>query len=182
MKAFTLATTALFAASLASAPAQAMTFTVGSLASTCYHASLVYEPTRAALDDCTRALEQEPLSYSDRVATYVNRGIVRMNLRDQLGADHDFDTALQMDQNEPEAWLNKALLRLRQDRAADAMPLIERAIQAHTIRPALALYARGVANEQLGHLKAAYSDLSQARDMAPSWKLPAEQLARYQVR
>jgi Flp pilus assembly protein TadD len=105
-----------------------------------------------------------------------------MNLRDQPGADRDFDTALQMDQNEPEAWLNKGLLRLRQNRAADAMPLIERAMEAHTIRPALALYARGVANEQLGHLKAAYSDLSQARDMAPGWKLPAEQLARYQVR
>ena len=47
---------------------------------------------------------------------------------------------------------------------------------------ALALYARGVANEELGHLKAAYADLTQAREMAPGWKLPEEQLARYQVR
>ncbi|MFL6849665.1 MAG: tetratricopeptide repeat protein [Sphingomicrobium sp.] len=182
MKALTLAATSVLAVGFASTPAEAMTFTVGSLASSCYQASLVYEANNAALSDCTRALDEEPLSYSDRVATYVNRGIVRMNLRDQFGADQDFDTALKMDRNEPEAWLNKGLLRLRQNQPADAMPLIERAIQAHTIRPALALYARGVANEQLGHLKAAYTDLSQARDLAPGWKLPAEQLQRYHVR
>jgi tetratricopeptide (TPR) repeat protein len=182
MKALRLTATALFAAGFASAPAQAITFTLGSLASTCYQASLAYQTSPAAAEDCTRALDEEPLSYSDRVATYVNRGIVLMNLGSHAAADRDFDTALKMNQNEPEAWLNKGLLRLRQDRAADAMPLIERAIEAHTIRPALALYARGVANEELGHLKAAYTDLSQARDMAPGWKLPAEQLARYQVR
>src|SRR5256885_11732777 len=105
-----------------------------------------------------------------------------MNLNDRQGADRDFDAALAMDQNEPEAWLNKGLLRLREDRASEAMPLIQHSIDAHTIRPALALYARGVANEQLGRLQAAYADLSQARDMAPGWNLPAEQLQRYHVR
>src|SRR5438045_2562809 len=103
MKALTLTATALLAASFASAPAQAITHSVGSLASSCYQASLVYQARPAALEDCTRALDEEPLSYSDRVATYVNRGIVLMNLRSPEAADHDFDTALKMDQNEAEA-------------------------------------------------------------------------------
>ena len=164
------------------APAQASVFTVGSLASGCYQASLNYKVTPLALADCTRALDGEPLAFDDRVATFVNRGIVRMNLGDHVGADRDFDTALGMDPNEPEAWLNKGLLRLRQNKPDAAVPLIEHAMQARTIRPALALYARGIANEQLGHVSQAYADLVRARDLAPSWPLPAAQLRRYSVR
>jgi Flp pilus assembly protein TadD len=174
--------TAAGLALLVPATAMAHSFSVGSRAATCYSASLNFGIKPSAVDDCTAALDQEALSFSDRVATYVNRGIIRMNMGDHAGADRDFDTAIQMDANEPEAWLNKGLLRLRQDRPGDAMPLIQRSIEAHTIRPALALYARGVAHEELGHLNAAYSDLSQARDLAPNWKLPVEQLARYHVR
>ena len=164
------------------APAQATVFTVGSLAATCYQASLSHTVRYAALADCTRALDEEPLSAGDHVATLVNRGIVRMNLGDLPGADRDFDAALAMDRNEPEAWLNKGLLRLRQNQPEAAMPLIEHAMAARTIRPALAMYARGIANEQLGHLKQAYADLVRARELAPGWPLPAAQLRRYQVR
>ena len=169
-------------AAAASSPAHAITSSVGSLAGTCYSASLSFHATSVDLDTCTRALEQEPLSYQDRVGTLVNRGIVRMNLDDHVGADQDFDLALSMDRNEPEAYLNKGLLRLRENKASEALPLIQRAIDAHTIRPALAIYARGVANEMLGNLKAAYTDLTQAHEMLPGWKLPEEQLARYRVR
>ncbi|WP_028970794.1 tetratricopeptide repeat protein [Sphingomonas sp. URHD0057] len=181
MKALTFCTGTILVAGLSIAPAQASTFSVGSRAATCYAASQSYSVRSGELDNCTAALDQEPLSFEDRVATLVNRGIVRMNLGDNAGADRDFDTALSMDRNEAEAYLNKGLLRLRQDKPSEAMPLIQRAIEAHTIRPALALYARGVAHEMMGDLKAAFTDLSQARDMAPGWKLPAEQLARYRV-
>ena len=181
MKALMLSVAAAVLAA-ATSTAHATVFTVGSLASTCYQASLNYHVKRTELADCTRALDEEPLSFDDRVATFVNRGIVRMNLGDHAAADRDFDTALQMDQTEAEAWLNKGLLRLRQDNPTAAMPLIQRAIEARTVRPALALYARGIAHEQLGNLKAAYADLTRARALAPGWKLPAQQLARYQVR
>lgn len=182
MRTLTLAAAAVVTAAAASSPSHAITSSAGSLAGTCYSASLSFHATPVDLDTCTRALEQEALSYEDRVGTLVNRGIVRMNLNDRVGADRDFDTALSMDQNEPEAYLNKGLLRLRENKASEALPLIQRAIAAHTIRPALAYYARGVANEMLGNLKAAYTDLNQAHDMLPGWKLPEEQLARYRVR
>lgn len=182
MKALTLAAAATVIAAAASSSSQAITSSVGSLAGTCYTASLSFHSTPVDLDTCSRALEQEALSYQDRVGTLVNRGIVRMNLDDHVGADRDFDMALSMDRNEPEAYLNKGLLRLRENKATEALPLIQHAIDAHTIRPALALYARGVANEMLGNLKAAYADLSRAHDMLPGWKLPEEQLARYRVR
>ena len=173
--------TAALALATAPIPAIAHTLSVGSMAAACYAASLSHRVAPSALDQCTFALEQERLSYRDRVATHVNRGIVRMNLRDHVGAERDFDIALRMNQNAAEAWLNKGLLRLRQERPEDAMPLIQRALETNTIRPALAMYARGLANEQLGDLKAAYSDLKRAREMAPGWSAPAEELKRYSI-
>ena len=181
MRTFTLSTAAAVLLATASIPATAHTFSLGSMALACYAASFDYPAPASALDQCNFALEQEHLSHRDRVATHVNRGIVRMNLRDHAGAEQDFDAALKMNERAAEAWLNKGLLRLRQDRAAEAMPLIQRALDTDTIRPALAMYARGIANEQLGDLKGAYSDLRRARDMAPGWSAPAEQLKRYSI-
>src|ERR1044071_1464699 len=128
MRTLTLATAAVVTFGAASSPSQAITFSVGSLASACYSASLDYKVKQVDLENCTRALDEEALGFDDRVATLVNRGIVRMNLNDRFGADRDFDTALAMDQKEPEAWLNKGLLRLREDKAGEAMPLIQHAI------------------------------------------------------
>ena len=175
----------LFAAALAASavPAGAAVTVIGSSsARMCFEAADTrITPSQASLDNCDEALQQGNMSRYDTVATYVNRGILRLRVGREDDAMADFDRALAQDPNQAEAYLNKGLLRLRQDKASEAMPLIQRAIEAHTIRPALALYARGVAHEMMGDLKAAYTDLSQARDMAPGWKLPAEQLARYRV-
>ena len=180
MRTFALSTAGTILAA-AAMPAIAQTFSNRSMAAACYAATFDDRARRSAAAQCTFALEREPLSDADRVATYVNRGIVRMNLRDHAGAERDFDTALSMNVREAEAWLNKGLLRLRQDRPGEAMTFIQAALDTNTIRPALAMYARGIANEQLGDLRAAYSDLRRARDMAPGWSLPAEQLKRYSI-
>ena len=132
--------------------------------------------------ECDRALAEEPLDHHDRVATHVNRGIVRLHFGDLAGSEKDFDKALALDPTEPEAWLNKGLSRLRRGDGANALPLIERAIETRTVRPALALYARGIAHEQSGNLRSAYADLIRARDLDPNWSLPGEELKRYQVR
>ena len=178
-----LALIAVTVSSLLSAPAVAGVVVYGnSLAEACYHSSLLKAGTSQALDECNRALADEPLSAHDRVATFVNRGIVRVHMGNVEAADRDFDRAIQLDPAEPDSYLNKGLLRLRQDQAAAAIPLIEQAIAKKTTMPALAHYARGLAHERLGNLKAAYSDLQRARTLDPVWPLPAQQLARYQVR
>ena len=153
-----------------------------SLAEACYHSSLLKAGTSQALEECNRALSDEPLSAHDRVATFVNRGIVRVHMGDTKAADRDFDRAILLDPAEPDSYLNKGLLRLRADQAADAMPLIDQAIAKGTTMPALAHYARGLAFERLGNVRAAYADLQRARALDPGWRLPAEQLARYEVR
>jgi tetratricopeptide (TPR) repeat protein len=181
MRAFLLSTAA--AALLATAPASASDITIGtSLAHACYLSSFHSIPGRFAVGECDRALEEELLSDNDRVATIVNRGIVKMSLGDFRGADDDFDTAIRMNADEPEALLNKGLLRLRQNRPEEAIGYFDRSIDAKTLRPALAHYVRAITQEQLGNVRGAYADLIRARELDPKWPLPAEELTRYHVR
>ena len=90
--------------------------------------------------------------------------------------------ATKLNANLPDGWLNKGFLRLRQGHGRDALPLIQRGIDAGANRQALAIFARGVAYEQMGDFSSAYADLRQAQQLEPSWSLPREYLATYQVR
>ena len=154
----------------------------GSLARACFEAAEARSARAQDLQVCDRALIEEALLSEDRVATYVNRGILRLVGADFRAAEADFDRALALDPREPDAWLNKAVSRLRQDDSTAAMPMITRAIELKTRRPALAFYTRGIANEHRGDIRAAYADLVRARELEPAWDLPAKELARYQVR
>jgi len=167
----------------AGASANAATLTIGgSLARSCYEAAEARSSTSSDLDVCNRALTEEALLSADRVATHVNRGILRLVNREFQLADADFDRALAINPNQPEAWLNKGVSRLRQGDSAAAVPMIARAIELKTTRPALAFYTRGIAYEDRGDVKSAYADLVRARELEPRWDLPAKELARYQVR
>lgn len=176
---FALGATAL---SLAATPAQSSIISIGnSYAQSCFQLARSRQSSPYALDTCNRAMSEEALNFDDRVATLVNRGIVH-NLRSEyVQAGHDFDAAIALDAAEPEAWLNKAVLLVRQGQKAPAMPLIERAIALKTSKPALAYYIRGLLNEEAGNLKAAYADLVRARDLDPNWADPAKELERYRV-
>ena len=96
-------------------------------------------------------------------------------------AERDFDAALALHPSQADAWLNKGFLRLRRGEGQAAMPFLERALALKARRPALAYFARGIAHEQSGNLRAAYSDLVRARELEPGWSMPVEALARYQV-
>ena len=96
-------------------------------------------------------------------------------------ADADFDTALRISDNLPDGWLNKGFLRLRQGNGRDALPLIQKGIDAGAGREALAIFARGVAHEQMGDYGAAYADLKRAQALEPDWSMPRDYLASYRL-
>ena len=106
-------------------------------------------------------------------------GEILANLR---AANADFDAALAMDPNEPEAWLNKAVGHAKFGRSIDALPLAEKALALNTRRPALAYFVRAMALEDGGNIVGAYRDLRRARALEPKWKEPAIELRRFQVR
>ena len=164
-------------------PAVAAVTVIGnSSARMCYEAADSTGSAVSGLRYCDEALAMEALTGHDRVATFVNRGILKMRKGDYDAAIADFDTAIAEDDQQAEAYLNKgvALLRGSTD-YAKAVPLFTTAIEKRTSRPALAYLGRGMAHEMNGQVKAAYLDYKQAQALAPNWKEPAAELARFTV-
>ena len=178
-----LGAAACIAAGVIAAPAGAAVVVLGnSDARMCYEAA--DSPMMPAARDvrrCDEALLREALSNYETVATHVNRGILRLRRGQIDDAIHDFDLAIQLDPNQPEAYLNKGAALLRRDNAAEAMTLFTSALDRNTTRPAIAHYGRAIANETLGNLSAAYRDYTAASQIAPDWREPRLELARFRV-
>jgi tetratricopeptide (TPR) repeat protein len=177
----------LFAAAalLAATPAAgAVTVLGNSSARLCYEAAESRMlSSMNAIRTCDQAMREEGLTEYERVATLVNRGILKARLGKVSEAIVDYDAALSSDPNEAEAYLNKgfALLHLP-DAAQQARPMFDAALEKRTRRPELAYYGRAVANELTGEVRAAYEDYRQASRLDPDWKDPKADLARFQVR
>lgn len=148
----------------------------------CYEAAEARDTGKRALDDCDLALSEEALPTEDRVATLVNRGILLLWRKNLKAANADFDHALRLNPRQPEAWLNKAIGHARFGKTADAMPLVAKALEYGTRKPALAYFVRAMAHEDSGNVTAAYHDLLRARQLDPKWDEPEIELRRYQVR
>jgi len=169
---------------LAAGPAVAAVQVIGnSSARLCYEAADAQgKPTPQEIQRCDAALAEEALPAHDEVATYVNRGILKLRLNRFGEAVADFDTAISSDPNEPEAYLNKGMAALRQNDGVEALALFDTAIEKKTRRPALAYYGRGVAQEMEGKIREAYLDYRQASLIEPGWREPKIELTRFTVR
>ena len=164
-------------------PANASLVSIGgSHAKSCYQAAEARSTTQESIEECDFALREESLSAADRAATYVNRGVLHLYVRNVAAAERDFNAAIAVNAQEPEAWLNRSIASITRGNSAAAMPLVERALALRTRKPALAHYVRGIAHEDLGNLRAAYADLVRAQALAPEWSEPARELQRYSVK
>jgi tetratricopeptide (TPR) repeat protein len=149
----------------------------------CYlAASALASPRQEDSEHCDRALSVERLSPRDLAATHVNRAIVRHRRGDLRAALADYDTALELEPSQPDAYLNRGLTLLRANRPAEALRDFDAAIANNPERPALAYYGRAGAYEDLGNLRAAYFDYRRASELAPEWTRPRRELARFTVR
>ena len=164
-------------------PASASVVTLGnSDARICYMAAdSPSMPVVREIRACDDALGRESLTAYEVVATHVNRGILRLRRGMIDAAIADFDRAIALDPNQPEAYLNKGAALLRRENPGEAMNLFTIALERQTTRPALAHYGRAVANETLGNLSAAYRDYTAASRIAPDWRDPRQELTRFRV-
>lgn len=178
LSALTVVTVALVATS-----SQASVLTIGGgYAASCYQSAKLQDTRSSALEDCDRALSEEALILDDRVATFVNRGILHLRRQNLKAATADFDSALRLNPRQPEAWLNKAVQQVRYGKGADALPMATKALEYRTSKPALAYFVRAVAYEDSGNVAAAYRDLQRARELDPEWQEPVIELRRFKVR
>lgn len=172
-------------AASAAIPATAAVTVIGnSYARSCYEAAESKSlPRPSDLENCDRAIADEALTEHDRVATHVNRGVLRSRRGHTEAALTDFDAALARDPSEPEAYFNKAAVLLRSPGGADeALKLFSVALEKKTRHPARAYLGRGIAQEELGNLRAAYSDYRRASAADPKWAEPRTELARFVVK
>ena len=172
------------AALLAVAPAAAsVTVIGGSMARQCYDAAespLI--PNRETLEVCDHAIANETLSQRDLVATYINRGILRVRAGRTSEGLSDFDAAIARDPSIAEGWFNRGVALLRRNSPEEAMTAFTAAVERRTNRPALAYFGRAVAHESLGNVREAYADYRRASELDPEWERPRTELARFTVR
>ncbi len=175
----------LVAAMLAafSMPALGSVIVIGnSSARLCYEAAdSPLMPTVADVRQCDHAFAEEALSQHDRVATHVNRGILRLRRGMVDEAIADFDRAIDLDPQQPEAYLNKGAALIRLNNPSEALGLFTVALEHNTRRPEIAHFGRAIANETLGNIREAYSDYRRASELDPDWQDPRTELARFRV-
>jgi len=130
---------------------------------------------------CDDALAVGGLSNYETLATHVNRGILRLRRGMIDDAIADFDAAVALDPDQPEAYLNKGSALIQRQNPGEAVQLFTVALQHNTQRPAVAHYGRAVANEALGNVREAYQDYRMASELAPEWAAPRADLQRFRV-
>ncbi|HEY0412759.1 MAG TPA: tetratricopeptide repeat protein [Allosphingosinicella sp.] len=173
------------ALALLAGPAAAAVTVIGSTS-----ARLCYEAAEArttagpdGMNRCNEALNEDATTEHDRVATYVNRGILKLRTGRIDEAIADFDAAIALDPSQAEAYLNKGMAVLRRpDGWSEALALFDIALAKRTHRPAIAYFGRAVAYELAGKVKEAYLDYREASRLEPGWAQPKAELTRFTVR
>jgi tetratricopeptide (TPR) repeat protein len=151
------------------------------LSNACYEAAAVKDSPQG-LAPCNGAVMLETTTSGDeRMANLVNRGILLLLANKAPDAGRDFDEALAIDPQQPEALLGKAIAQWQSGNSAAAVALASESLRYGPKRPAVAFLIRGLANEQQGQLRAAYQDLRTAQRIEPGWSEPTDQLQRYHV-
>lgn len=166
----------------AAAGASASVVVMGnSLGRECYLAAALKRDARVAIGICSEALAGT-LSQRDRAATHVNRGVIYAEAHNLEKALLDYDEALRIHADFPEAHVNRGIVLLQAGgRDREAIEALTRGIVMGTPRVEVAYYTRAMAYEVLGNVRAAYEDYHAAADAKPDWDAPREQLKRFSV-
>lgn len=148
----------------------------------CYMAAtLASQMHTAAMEDiqnCNYALDHTPLSLRDRVATYINRGVVYAAMDKYKEAIKDYEKAAKLDPDTGEVYVNRGNLFFLGQVYDQAISEYTKAIELKLSKGHVAHYNRGLAYEKLGEYSKAEEDYRRALEIAPQWHHPQEKLDR----
>ncbi|MEL6687944.1 MAG: tetratricopeptide repeat protein [Pseudomonadota bacterium] len=151
-------------------------------AHSCYQSALTGNPgTMGAIKTCTRAIEQDFLAKRDEAATRVNRGVLLTRKGDYEKAEADYDVALKIFPDLPEAHINYGVTLYHQNRLTEAKASFDTALEIGSEKDALALFNRGLIHERQDNAPAAYRDYKAASELMPEWDQPIEAMSRFTV-
>lgn len=133
-------------------------------------------------DSCDRALREPTLDKADRVATLVNRGVLRTVLGELQGAAEDYRLALALDDSRPEIYVNRGNLWFRAGHFEQAIADYDHALELDFARAHIIYLNRGMAYESLGQLARAQQDYLDALALIPEWPPALKKLERVRRR
>jgi tetratricopeptide (TPR) repeat protein len=153
----------------------------GGLAHDCSLAARDGRADTAAVELCTLALESEPMGPRERAGTFVNRGVIKLRMRNWASAKSDFDYAIRADAQLGEAYVNRGAAQIALKHYPESLADLDRGIALGSEEPEKAWYNRGLVHEKLDDMKSAYFDYRKALELKPGWDMPQKELQRFTV-
>jgi len=171
------------ATALVAEAASAQVFVIGNgLGGECFQKTKNrYSNFRAADDVCSRALREEAMTRTNRAATYVNRGVLRMRKGNYDTALADYSEALRLQPELGAAYLNTGAAYIYQRDFYAALAPLNRAIELESNDLFAAYYNRAIARENTGDVAGAFEDFNTSLELKPEWDLALRQLTRFSV-
>lgn len=171
------------ATALAAETASAQVFVIGNgLGGECFQKTKnAYSNFRAADDVCSRALREQAMTRTNRAATYVNRGVLRMREGKLDAALSDYAEALSLQPELGAAYLNRGAAYIYQRDFQSALAPLDRAIELESNDLFAAYYNRAIARENTGDVAGAFDDFNASLELKPGWDLAERQLTRFSV-
>jgi tetratricopeptide (TPR) repeat protein len=134
-----------------------------------------------SLENCSMAILAEMLSGRSLAATYLNRGVMFLDMGNYGSAMHDFDQALDIEPRMGEAMVNRGAALIGMKRYQEALDELNRGLQLDPEEPEKAYGNRALAKWSLDDIRGAYNDFMKAHELKPDWTWPTEQLAHFRV-
>ncbi len=177
MRAIALTTLLL---TLGTANADDMTVIGNPDAGDCYRATMLPDIlAESSIISCNIALNTRRVSRRDRASILVNRGILYNHMGEYAAALGDFEAALELFSNFPEAYINRGNAYFYTGQVERAIADYNRAIQRRSSKRHTAYFNRGLANENRKQLDQAFADFVRANELKPDWVLAAGRVEYY---
>jgi tetratricopeptide (TPR) repeat protein len=149
-------------------------------AAECYEAAEFGGDAKEAIPVCSFAL-QTVLSTADRAATYINRGVLRLGIKENDDAITDMDAGIALLPDSGDAYVDRGAVLIALGRYDEALAALNKGLTLTPRRPQVAYYDRAILLEKTGDIRGAYDDYKKALDLEPDFKPAAEELKRFKV-
>lgn len=146
----------------------------------CYRATMLPNSVAAtSITTCNTALNTRRTTRKDRASILVNRGILYNHMGEYDAALADFEAALELISDFPEAYINRGNAYFYTGQVERAIADYNRAIARRSAKRHTAYFNRGLANESRKQLDAAFEDFVRANELKPDWVLAAGRVEHY---
>ncbi len=133
---------------------------------------------RDKLKYCTIALEDRKLKRRDEAATYVNRGILQMILEHYQDALSDYQLAMELMPELPEAYVGRGNFYFIENEYVRAIADYSKALELDLSKDYLAHFNLGMAYEKINEYGTAEVNYRRALELLPEWDLAQRHLDR----